>query len=78
MKISQLSQENKFPFCWHLPLGVKECSEYTLKPKILTAESCPLCASVVLSLLSVCVTRRWSGLGSHTSTKTQKWELKEK
>lgn len=31
MKISQLSQENKFPFCLQLPLGMKECSEYTLK-----------------------------------------------
>lgn len=60
MKISQLSQENKFPFCLQLPLGVKECSEHTLKPKILTASSCPLCASVALCLLSVCV---WPGGG---------------
>lgn len=55
MKISQRSQENEFPLCQLLALGVKECTEHTLASKTLTAASCPLCASVVLSLLSVCV-----------------------
>lgn len=40
-------------------LGVKECTEHTLMSKTLTAASCPLCASLVLS---VCLTQEvvWS------------------
>ena len=79
MKISRLSQENKFPFCLRLPLGVKECSENTLKSKILTSASCPLCASVMLSL--VCERERerdTCGLGSHTQKCNEEVYLKKK
>lgn len=62
MKISQRSQENEFPLCQLLALGVKECTEHTLASKTLTAASCPLCASVVLSLLRVCVFDPGGGL----------------